>query len=240
MDWCISLLGWLWWEMCCSVTHLWIVQENSLAVMEDTFRLGLGTKRVKFGYKLWSTPTLTYCVQHNPWEANKFSTSQEIPSISWNLKFHYHIHKCPPPVPVLTQIDPVHAPTSHFLKAYINIILPSMPGSSKWSLSLRFPHQNPVYTSPLPPNVSCPSHSSLFDHPNNTEWGVQITKLLIIELSPLSCYLVPLRPKCAPQQPILKHSQPAFLPQCKRPSVTPMHNMRQNYNSVYLNLYIFG
>jgi hypothetical protein len=25
-----------------------------------------------------------------------------------------------------------------------------MPGSSKWSLSLRFPHQNPVYTSPLP------------------------------------------------------------------------------------------
>jgi hypothetical protein len=28
--------------------------------------------------------------------------------------------------------------------------------------------------------VSCPSHSSLFDHPNNTGWGVQITKLLII------------------------------------------------------------
>jgi hypothetical protein len=25
-----------------------------------------------------------------------------------------------------------------------------MPGSSKWSLSVRFPHQNPVYTTPLP------------------------------------------------------------------------------------------
>jgi hypothetical protein len=25
-----------------------------------------------------------------------------------------------------------------------------MPGSSKWSLSFRFPHQNPVYASPLP------------------------------------------------------------------------------------------
>jgi hypothetical protein len=28
-----------------------------------------------------------------------------------------------------------------------------MSGSSKWSLSLWFPHQNLVYTSPLPPYV---------------------------------------------------------------------------------------
>ena len=25
-----------------------------------------------------------------------------------------------------------------------------MPGSPKWSLSFRFPHQNPIYASPLP------------------------------------------------------------------------------------------
>ena len=114
---------------------------------------------------------LTYSYLLTPWsrEANRFSASQEIPRTVWNPKVHYRIHKCPPPVPILSQLDPVHTPTSHFLKIHLNIIFPSMLGSPKWSLSLRFSpskpriHLSPPHTCYLP----LPSHSSRVYHPNN-------------------------------------------------------------------------
>ena len=88
----------------------------------------------------------------------------------------------PAPVPILNQLDQVHSPKSHFLKIHLNIILPSTPGSPKWSLSFMFPQQNPVYASLLPhmSYMPRPSHSSLFYHPNNIRCGVQIIKLLIM------------------------------------------------------------
>jgi len=120
------------------------------------------------------TYLLTYSMVQNPyWEANRFSDSQEIPPILGKQKVHYCIHNCPSPVPTLSHIDPVHSPTSHFLKIRLNIILPSTSGYTKWSLSLRFPRQNAVYASPLLHTryMTRPSHSSRFYHPNIIRCG---------------------------------------------------------------------
>jgi hypothetical protein len=164
-------------------------------------------------------------------EANRFSASQEIPRILGNSNVHYRIHKCLLPVPILSQLDTVPPPL-HFLKSHLNIILPTTPRSLKWSFSLRFPHQNPVYASPLPHThyMPHPSHSSRFYHPNNTGRGVQIIQLLIMPLPPLPCYLVPPTPKYSPQHPILRHPQPVFPYQCQWPSFTPIQHERQNYS----------
>jgi hypothetical protein len=81
---------------------------------------------------------LTYSTKQSPtWEANRGLTSPEIPHILWNLKAYYPIHKYPPPVPILSNINTIHDLTSHFLKINFNVIFPSTLGSSQL-LSCRF------------------------------------------------------------------------------------------------------
>ena len=93
--------------------------------------------------------------QSPSWEANWFAASPEIPRISRNPKVHYRIHKRPPPVSILGQPNPAHIPTSHLLEIHPNIIHPSTPRSPQWSLSLQFPHQDPIHplSSPYAPHA---------------------------------------------------------------------------------------
>ena len=54
------------------------------------------------------------------------------------MKVYYHVQKSPSLAPVLSQINPMYAPASYFLKVNFSIIFPFTPRSSTWSLFLRF------------------------------------------------------------------------------------------------------
>jgi hypothetical protein len=39
------------------------------------------------------------------WQAKSFSATQEIPTMLWNLKVQYRVHKIPALVPILSEMN---------------------------------------------------------------------------------------------------------------------------------------
>ena len=117
-------------------------------------------------------------MQHSPsQEANWFAASQEITRILWNLNVHYHIHKCPPLVPILSKLDPVHIPTSYFLKIHLNMSSHLRLGLPSGLFPSAFPTKT-LYTRLLSPiRATCTAHLILLDFTSRTIFGEQCRSL---------------------------------------------------------------
>ena len=138
---------------------------------------------MQIDHKDTHVPEITNSIEQcHPWESYVAWASKEIPRVLWAPEVHCRIHNSPPPLPVLSQSNWIHAAPSHFLEIYFNITLPSTTRSPKFSVPFIFSRQKPyslLLSSPAY-HIPRPSHSSRFDHPNSSWWGIQIVKLLIM------------------------------------------------------------
>jgi hypothetical protein len=74
---------------------------------------GLSVRHSVYYYYYYYYYLLAYSMEQSPSsEANRFSASQETPRVLWKPKVNFRIYKSPPPVPILSQINPVHVPYS--------------------------------------------------------------------------------------------------------------------------------
>jgi len=79
------------------------------------------------------------------WEANNLSANQEFLCFFCNPEVHYRVHKSPPLVPILGQMNPIHNFTVYCLKINSSIIFTSTPTSFEWSLPFRYSNQKSVF-----------------------------------------------------------------------------------------------
>jgi hypothetical protein len=71
------------------------------------------------------------------------AATSELPSILWNLKIPYRVHKSPPLVPSLNKINAVQTTQSYIFKIHLNIIHPPTSWFSQSSFPSGFPTNNP-------------------------------------------------------------------------------------------------
>ena len=179
--------------------------------------------------------------QSPSWVANMSSDNLQNPRTSWNPKVHYRIHKCPPPVPILSQINTGHATHPISWRSILTLSFHLRLGFPSGLFPSSFPTKT-LYTPLLYPiRVTCPDHLIPLD---------LITRICGEECRPLSSSLCsflysPVTSSLLDPNTLLNtlFSNTLSLRSSLNASDQVSHpykSNRQNYSYIYLNLYILA
>ena len=179
--------------------------------------------------------------QSPSWVANMSSDNQHNPRTLWNPKVHYRIHKCSPPVHILSQINAGHAPHPISWRSILILSSHLRLGFPSGLFPSDFPTKTPYTPLLYPIRATCPAHPIPLD---------MITRICGKECRALSsslsnCPYSPVTSSLLTPNILLNilFSDTLSLRSSlnARDQVSqPYKSNRQNYSSVYLNLYIFA
>jgi hypothetical protein len=120
--------------------------------------------QTKIRETIWNSPIPSFFAYSWSWarSCQLRSHSRNNPSILWNPKVHYRVHKSPPLVPILSKINSIHIIPFYLCKIHFNTVHPPTSWSSQWFLPSGFP-TNILYAFCFAPFVLCapPTSSSL-------------------------------------------------------------------------------
>jgi hypothetical protein len=127
------------------------------------------------------------------WKAASCAATQELPRISLNSKVHCRVHKSPPLVSILIQIDPLHTIPCYLYKINLTLSTHLRLGLPSGFFSSTFP-TNILYAFLFSPiRATCVAHLNLFD-------------LIILIMFGEECF----RSKYSPHYPVLKHPESKY------------------------------